>query len=147
MGEDGGLFQGPPVLGRKSQSAYLGPTMPFGRECRGAQGGDESYISFTDEDIFSGVADPEESQETQPKEATLESTHPTQAEPPIKEAITEVTREKKPPNWFPGWEKVLCPSRPVVATGEIPTLPKGPKQRPHSQSLGKGWFNDLSHMN
>ena len=37
----------------------------------------KNYISFTDEDTFSGVALPEESQETQPKEATLKSTHPT----------------------------------------------------------------------
>ena len=66
----------------------------------------KSYISFTDEDIFSGMALLEESHETQPKEATLESAHPTQANPSIEEAITEVTkgptREEKTPNQFPG---------------------------------------------
>ena len=43
--------------------------------------------------------------------------------------------EKKPPNQFPGWEKVLHPSRPVVATGHIPPLSTGVKWGPHSWSL------------
>ena len=84
------------------------------------------YVSFTDEDIFSGVALLEESPITQPKETTPESAQPTLANPPIKEAIAEVTkeptREEKPPNWFPGWEKVLHPSRPVVAARQIPPI-------------------------
>ena len=44
----------------------------------------KSYISFTDDDIFSGVALPEESHKTQPKEATLESTNPTLADPALR---------------------------------------------------------------
>ena len=84
------------------------------------------YISFTDEDIFGGVALLEESPITQPKEATPESAQPIQANSPVKEATSEVTkeptREEKPLNWFPGWEKVLHPSRPVVDTGQIPPI-------------------------
>ena len=64
------------------------------------------YVSFTDEYVFSGVALPEESPLTQPKEATPESAQLTQADSPVKEAIIEVTkepvREERPPNWFPG---------------------------------------------
>ena len=92
------------------------------------------YISFTDEDIFSGVALPEESPITQPKKATLEGAQPVQANSPVKEATTDVTMEptgeKKPPNQFPGWEKVLHPSRPIVATGQIP-----PIKRPQVKTL------------
>ena len=82
------------------------------------------YVSFTDEDVFSGVALPEESPITQTKEATPKGSQPTQANSPIKEAATEVTkeptREKKPVNQFPGWEKVLHPSRPLVTAGQVP---------------------------
>ena len=83
------------------------------------------YVSFTDNDIFSGVALLEESPITQPKEATPKGAQPAQANSPVKEATADVTmeptREKKPPNWFPGWE-VLYPSRLVVATGQIPPI-------------------------
>ena len=50
----------------------------------------------------------------------------------------EPTVEKRPLNRFPGWEKVLCPSRPVVAAGQIPPLSWGPGQRPCSWSMGEG---------
>ena len=82
------------------------------------------YIFCTDEDIFSGVALPEESPVTQPQEATPKGALPAQANSPVKEATADVTMEptskKKPPNQFPGWEKVLDPSSPVVAAGKIP---------------------------
>ena len=84
------------------------------------------YISFTDEDIFSGVALLEESPVTQTKEANPKGAQPAQANSPVKEATADVTmeptREKKPPNQFPGWEKVLHPSRLVVAAGHIPPI-------------------------
>ena len=48
----------------------------------------------------------------------------------------ESAAEKRPPNKFPGWAKVLHPSRPVVATREIPPLSRGPRQRHHSWSMG-----------
>ena len=92
------------------------------------------YVSFTDEDIFSGVALLEESPITQPKEATPEGAQPAQANSPAKEANADVTMEptmeKKPLNQFPGWEKVLHPSRPVVATGQFP-----PIKRPQAKTL------------
>ena len=82
------------------------------------------YVSFTDEDVSSGVALPEESPITQPKEATPKDVQPALANSPVKEASADVTmeptREKKPLNLFPGWEKVLHPSRPVVAARQIP---------------------------
>ena len=108
------------------------------------------YVSFTDEDVFSGMALLEESPITQPNEATPEGAQPAQADSPVKEATTdatmEPTREKKPPNWFPGWVKVLHPSRPVVAARQI---------SPNQEALGKGlivrvcgedWFDSLKPM-
>ena len=99
------------------------------------------YVSFSDEDVFSGMALLEEPPVTPPKEAMPGGTWPTPANPPVKEATVDVSLEspveKKPPNWFPGWEKVLHPSRPVVATRQIPPLSRGPKERPHSWSLGE----------
>ena len=82
------------------------------------------YVSFTDENVFSGIALPEESPITQTKEATPKGAQSAQANSPVKEATMDVTmeptKEKKPPNWFPGWEKVLHSSRLVFAAGEIP---------------------------
>ena len=99
------------------------------------------YISFSDEDVFNGIALLEEPPIILPKEATPGGIQPTLANPPMKEATLDVTMEppaeEKPPNHFPGWEKVLHPSRPIVATGQIPPLLRGPKQRPHSQSSGE----------
>ena len=109
------------------------------------------YISFSDNDVFSGMALPEEPPVIPPKEAMPEGTWPTPADPPVKEATMDIamksTVEKKPLNQFPGWDKVLHPSRPVVAAGQIPLLLRGPKPRPHSQSLGKGWFDTITLMN
>ena len=42
------------------------------------------------------------------------------------------------PKQVPWLGKVLHPSRPVVAAGEIPPLSRGPRQRPCSQSMGEG---------
>ena len=80
----------------------------------------------------------EEPSITQPQEAAPKSAQPTQADSPVKEAITKVTEEptkmEKPLNWFPGWKEVLHTSRTVVATGQIPCLSRDPKQRPRIQS-------------
>ena len=98
------------------------------------------FISFSDEDVFNGIALPEEPPIIPPEEATPESAQPTLADPPVKEATMDITMEptaeKKPPNQFTGGEKVLHPSRPIFAAGQIPPLLRGPRQRPHSQSLG-----------
>ena len=76
------------------------------------------YVSFSDEDVFSGIALLEESPITPPKEATPKGAQSAPA--PVKKATVDVTMgpttEKKPPNQFPGWEKVLHLSRLVIAT-------------------------------
>ena len=80
------------------------------------------YLSFSDEDVFRGVALPEEA----PKEVTPQHTQPTPAGTPVKEATMDMTMEptveKRPPNKFLVWEEVLHPSRPIVAIGQIPPL-------------------------
>ena len=84
------------------------------------------YVSFSDEDVFSGMALPEEPSIIQSKEAAPESAQPTQTNSPVKEAATKVTKEptkkEKPPNQFPGWKEVIHPSRSIVSTGKIPPL-------------------------
>ena len=70
------------------------------------------YLSFTDEEIFQGVALPEKEEEESPK--TLST-----ADVPNTPCVLEPSPEERAPK-FLGWEKVLHPSQPVVATGEIP---------------------------
>ena len=99
------------------------------------------YLSFSDEDVFKGVALPKEAPIIPSEEATPGGTQPTPADTPVKEAAVDITMEpdaeKRPPDKFPGWEKVLHPSRPIVTAGEIPPLSKGPRWRPCSQGLGE----------
>ena len=45
--------------------------------------------------------------------------------------------EKRPQNKFPGWEKVLHPSQPMVAARQIPHPFRGPRLRE------EGWFKSL----
>ena len=109
------------------------------------------YISFSDKDVFSGVALLEESPITPPKEATLEGAQPAPANSPVKEATMDVTmeptREKKPLNQFPGWEKVLHPSRQVVAAGQIPPLSRALSRCLIVRVWGEGWFDNLKLTN
>ena len=60
------------------------------------------YISFSDEDVFSGMAIPEEPSNTQLKEATPECAQPTQTDSLVKEAVVkgteESTKKEKLPN-------------------------------------------------
>ena len=69
----------------------------------------EYYLSFSNKDVFRGVALPEEA----PKEVTPQSTWPTLAGTPVKEATVDMTMElameKRPLNKFLGWEKMLHP--------------------------------------
>ena len=99
------------------------------------------YVSFSDEDVFSGMALPEEPLVTQSKEAAPKSAQPTQADSPVNEAIANVTEEstkwEKLPNQFPGWKEVIHSSRPVATTRQLPFISQGPKQRPHSWSSGE----------
>ena len=86
-------------------------------------------LSFSDEDVFKDVALSEETPIIPPEEVTPQGTQPTPTSTPVKEATADMTMEpaakKRPLNKFPGWEKVLHPSRPVVATGQIPPLSRG----------------------
>ena len=63
------------------------------------------------------------------KEADPQSTRTTPVSTPEEEATAGMAKEsiveKRPPIKFLGWEKVLHPSQPVVATGQIPHLLKG----------------------
>ena len=89
------------------------------------------YISFSDEDIFIGMALLEEPSIIQSKEAAPKSAQPVQTDSPVKEAITKVTKEptkkEQLPNRFPGWKEVIHPSRQVVAAKQIPPILQGPK--------------------
>ena len=68
------------------------------------------YLSFSDKDVFKGEALPEQTPIIPPKEVTPQSAQPTPASTPMKEAIMDTTmepaEEKRPPNKFPGWEKL-----------------------------------------
>ena len=68
------------------------------------------YLSFTDEEVFKGVHLPEE-------EESLQTPGPTDL--PKAPLVPELAPEKQAPK-FAGWEKVLHPSWPVVAAGDIP---------------------------
>ena len=50
------------------------------------------YISFSDKDVFSGMALPEEPSNTQLKEAIPESAQPTQTDSPVNEGVVKVTK-------------------------------------------------------
>ena len=100
------------------------------------------YLSFSNKDVFKGMALLEEKTIPPTEEAAPQSIRPPPASTPEEEATMEVamehTMEKRPLNKFPGWEKVLHPSRPMVAVGQIPPLLRGPRPRPSSWSLGEG---------
>ena len=102
----------------------------------------ECYLSFSDEDVFKGVALLEEAPIIPSEEVTPGATQPTPANIPVKEAAVDATMEpaveKRPLNKFSGCEKVLHPSRSVLTAGQIPPLSKGLRQRPCGQSLGEG---------
>ena len=70
------------------------------------------YLSFTDEEVFKGVPLPKEEEEESPQ--TPGPTDLPEA-PPVPEPVLEKQAPK-----FAGWEKVLHPSWPVVATRDIP---------------------------
>ena len=121
VGEDGGLCQSHPVLGGKSQSAYSGKPCLLAGNIMELREEMKCYVSFTDEDVFSGVALLEETSTTQPQEATPESAQPTQANSPSK-VTEEPTKKEKPPNQFPGCNEVLHPSKLVATAKQIPPI-------------------------
>ena len=80
------------------------------------------YLSFSNEEVFKGLALLETSA-VLVKEAIPQSTGMTPASTTKGGAIVRVTKEpameKRSPK-FLRWEKVLHPSQPVVAAGQIP---------------------------
>ena len=68
------------------------------------------YLSFSDEKVFQGVALPKKEEDQIPE------TPPTDI--PKTPCAPESGMDRRGPK-FLGWEKVLHPSQPVVATGEI----------------------------
>ena len=115
----------------------------------------EWYISFSNNIILGGVALPEGFFGSQteltiyrdalPTFTIISSKEITMEEAahiggPLKESTTpQVLHEKwakmeAPQNWFPGWEKVLHPSRPVTTVGQTSLAFSELKQRHHLQS-------------
>ena len=70
------------------------------------------YLSFTNEEVFQGVALPKKEEKESPKT-------PSAADIPKAPCVPEPSLEERAPK-FLGWEKVLHPSQPVVAAREIP---------------------------
>ena len=73
------------------------------------------YLSFTDEEVFWGVALPEEEEEE-----SLQTPGPTNF--PEAPCVPEPVPERRA-----GWEKLLHPSQPVVAARDIPQLTRTPR--------------------
>ena len=109
------------------------------------------YVSFSDEDVFNGIALLEEIPIIPPKEATPKNSQPTLADPLVKKTTVDMTMEptaeKRPLNKFTSWEKVLHPSRPIVTTGQIPPLSRAQGKGLVAGVWGKGWFDTLKPRN
>ena len=87
------------------------------------------YLSFTNEEVFWGMALPEEEEgdSLQTPGTTNLSEVPCMPEP---------APEERAPK-FLGWEKVLHPSQPVVATGDIPQPTRAPRLKVGSNQLSQ----------
>ena len=87
------------------------------------------YLSFSDEEVFEGVTPLEEMSADPAEKADPHSTTTMPAIAPKEQATREASQdpamERKSPK-FPRWEKVLHPSWPVVAAGQLPH----PSRRP-----------------
>ena len=70
------------------------------------------YLTFTDEEVFQGVAIPEAEGE---KSSTTSSPTDVPKMPPV----PELQPKERTPK-FMGWDKMLHPAQPVITTGEIP---------------------------
>ena len=80
------------------------------------------YLSFTDKEVFWGVALPEKEEEEESPRASAATT--VTKVPCIPEFPPENRALK-----FEGWWKVLHPSRPGVAAGDIPPPTRTPRPR------------------
>ena len=80
------------------------------------------YLSFSDEEVFEGMTPLEEMSASPGEKAEPHSMATTPAIAPEVETTPktagELTAERRSPK-FPSWEKVLHPSQPVVAVGQI----------------------------
>ena len=81
------------------------------------------YLSFSDEDGFKGMAPPEEkstspAEKAKPHSVAMMPVSALEVQTTTK-AARELAAQMKSPK-FPSWEKVLHPSQPVVAVGQIP---------------------------
>ena len=79
------------------------------------------YLSFMDEEVFWGVDLPEE-EENKPAAPTA-----TAADTSGTTATVETLPTRKATSDYTGWDTILYPSQPVIATGEIPqpnTVPR-----------------------
>ena len=78
------------------------------------------YLSFTDEEVFQGIDLPEE-EGRNPSVPTTATTN-TPEVPPIPKVAPK----------YAGWDMVVHPSQPVVATGETPSclLCQGQREEP-----------------
>ena len=90
------------------------------------------YLSFTDEEVFRGVDLPKKEESCPMAPATTDvittTDIPSATNVPETHPVLKPTLEKKAAQ-YAGWEKVLHPSQPVLAAGEIPQPPTMPKWR------------------
>ena len=93
------------------------------------------YLSFSDKEVFKGVTPPEEMSANPAEKAKPHSMATMPAIAPKVQAATKASQEpateRKSPK-FPRWEKVLHPSQPVVAVGQLPHLSGSLQQRSHN---------------
>ena len=98
----------------------------------------EFYLSFTDEEVFRGVDLPkkEESSPMVPTTAdiTPATNIPAATDVPEVQPVPKPMPEKKAPK-YAGWEKILHPYWPVLATREIPKSAMMPKSREEPDNL------------
>ena len=114
----------PPTGGRPCQ--LVGSIKELWEEMR-------CYLSFSDKDVFKGIGLPQETSIPPTEDPAPQSAKSIPTGTPVEEATMEMAMEpdaeKRPPNKFPGWEKVLHPSRPMVATGADSPSVKRPKTK------------------
>ena len=89
------------------------------------------YLSFSDKEVFEGVTPPEGMSTSLTEEAEPHSmtaiTAIASKEQVARKTSQELAKERKSPK-FPGWEKVLHPSWPVVVTGQLPCPSRSQEQ-------------------
>ena len=102
----------------------------------------ECYLSFSDEDVFKGIAPPRGNLYHSTRGGDLPECPVNTSQHPCKGGChgydCGTCCGEEAPKQVPRLGKVLHPPRPVVAARQIPPLSRGPRQRPCSQSMGEG---------